>query len=116
MKRLTLLPIFPARGAVPPRLPRRARRVARRRPVDGSESVLDEPRDLREANASVQERRDRDLVRRVERAREGAAALSRLAREAEQRKALEIRRLELEREAGREVETAVARSPGAPGT
>ena len=55
--------------------------VARRRAVDALERVLDDPRDLEEADAPVEERGDRDLVRGVERAGVRAAALARLARE-----------------------------------
>ena len=79
-------------------------RSRRGRAVDCRERVLDERRDLGEADAAVEERGDRDLVRRVERARVRTAALSRLAGEREQREALGVRRLELEREPGGEVE------------
>ena len=53
---------------------------------------------LEEADPPVEERRDGDLVRGVERARVRAAALARLAREREQRERLEVGRVELERQ------------------
>ena len=69
------------------------------------ERIGDESRDLREADPPVEERRDRDLVGRVERARVGAASLSCLTGERKEREALGIRSLELELEARREVES-----------
>ena len=105
MKMLMLRPSLPCRDAA--RLLvglDELSEIARRRAVDSLERVLDESRDLGEADAAVEERGDRDLVRRVERARVGPAALPRLAREREQREALGVRRLELERETGGEVE------------
>ena len=64
----------------------------------GLERVLDERGDLEEADPAVEERGDGDLVRRVEGAGVGAAALAGLAGEREEREALGVRRLELERE------------------
>ena len=83
-------------------------------PVDAAESALHELRDLEEADPPVEEGGDRDLVRRVERARVRAAPLACLARERQQREALRIGRLELERERGAEVERGhrVARRSG----
>ena len=70
--------------------------------------------DLREPDPALEERRDRDLVRRVESARVGAAVLARLARERQEREALQVRRLELEREPAAEIErgTGVAARSG----
>ena len=79
MKRLTLRPIFPRE---PPCLLvglDELGDIPRRRAVDTRERVLDEPCDLEETNAPGEERRHGHLVRRVERARERAAALARLA-------------------------------------
>ena len=97
-------PAFPPSGAAPPHRPRRARRDRGRRPARLGERVLDQRRDVEEADPSVEEGRDRDLVRGVERAGEGPAALAGLARQREEREAVEIGRLELERQPGGEVE------------
>ena len=117
MKMLMPPPTFPARGAAPPRRPRRARRdraPARRRPRRArprrARAMSRKP--IRPSRNAV----DRDLVRRVERARIRAAALAGLARErAAAGNALEIGRLELEREPRREVEARAPGSRGAPG-
>src|SRR5262249_26496885 len=68
------------------------------------ERRLHERRDLEEADPAFEEGGDRDLVRGVERTGERAAARSRLPGEAQERKALEIGSLELERQPGLEVE------------
>ncbi len=55
--------------------------IARGRAVDLVQRIVHEPRDLGEADAAVEKRSYRDLVRSVERARVRPAALARLARE-----------------------------------
>ena len=54
--------------------------------------------DIGKPDSSLQERLDGDLVRGVEDARCGPAALARLARQREQRECLEVGRVELQRE------------------
>ena len=79
-------------------------KIAHGVPIGTIERILDERRDLDETDALVEERRNGNLVRGVERAGIGPAALPRLAGERQERKALWIGRLELERERRREVE------------
>ena len=114
MKRLTPLPALPCARRRACASASTAPRGRGRRTVERAERVLDERRDLEEADPAVEERRHGDLVRRVERARIRAAALARLAREREERESLEVGRLELELEARGEVErgTGVARRSG----
>ena len=78
------------------------------------ERVLDERGDVEEADAALEERGDGDLVRGVERARVGAAALARLAREREQAERLEVGLEELERRrpSGRAAASASRRGAG----
>src|SRR5919198_6605699 len=66
--------------------------------------MLDERRDVGECDSSSQEGRYRDLVRRVESAGEGSRALAGVARKGEEREALRVGGLELERESGCDVE------------
>ncbi len=66
---------------------RRPRAIARDRP-------LDQAGDVAEADPSVEEGRDRDFVGGVERGRRAAARAQRVDRDAERRKALEVRALE----------------------
>ena len=73
-------------------------------PSTCSSGVRDGVGDLGEADPAVEERRHRNLVGRVVRAREGAAALPRLARQRQQRERLVVRRLEPEVEPGGEIE------------
>ena len=76
--------------------------VSRRSAVDTGERILDETRDLEESDPPLEECGDGDLVRGVEGARVGAASLAGLAREAEEREATRVGRLELERQPGAE--------------
>ena len=78
--------------------------ITRGRAVDVGERLLDRLGDPEERQPPLEERGDGDLVRGVERARVGAAPLAGAAREGEQRKRLEVGRLELEHEAGGQVE------------
>src|SRR5581483_2031493 len=71
--------------------------VARRRAVDALEHVGDERVDVEEPDPALQERRDRHLVGGVERARIGAAALTRLTRERQHPERLDVGLEELER-------------------
>ena len=61
------------------------------------ERLLDERGDIQEADSTLEERGDGDLVRGVERARIGAATPARLAREREQAERLEVGLEELQR-------------------
>ena len=108
------VPIFPPRGSGLLVGLDQLLEIARRRTVERAERVLDERRDLEEADPTGEERRHGDLVRRVEGARIRAAALARLACEPEERESLEVGRLELELEPCGEVErgTGVARRSG----
>src|ERR687884_643695 len=74
--------------------------VARGRAVGGGERLLDDLGDPEERQPPVEEGGHGDLVRRVVRARIGAAAPAGLAREREERERLQIGRRELERQAG----------------
>ena len=71
--------------------------VARGRAVDVVEHVLDGGRDVEEADPSLEERLDGDLVGGVVGARVGAAALAGLAGEREHAERLEVGLVELER-------------------
>ena len=74
------------------------------RSIDRSQRVLDHVGDAEKRQPSLEERRDCHLVGRVERAGIGAALLSRLPRVREQRKRLQVGRLELERHATGDIE------------
>ena len=73
-------------------------------PSTARERLLDGLGDPEERQPPVEERRDGDLVRRVEGARVRAAALAGLAREREHRERLDVGRAELERQTAGEVE------------
>ena len=99
MTRLMRESLFLLQAGVPPRRPRRAlpdRTQERRPPL--LERLCHERGDVDEPDPAVEERSDGDLVRRVEGAGIGSAALARLAREREQREAVVIGRLEAELE------------------
>ena len=89
--------------------------IPRRRAVDLVQRIVHEPRDLEKADTAVEKRRDRNLVRSVERARVRSAALTGRARQRQQRKTLEIRRLELEPKAQPRSRAPAPTSSCAPG-
>src|SRR5919197_3857623 len=85
--------------------------IIRRRAVDGGEGLLDSLGDSEERQAAFEERGDCNLVRRVEHTGGGTALLARPARECQQRKRLEVWRLELKRQSGAQVERRNGRRP-----
>ena len=105
-------PVFLCATAVPARRPRRARaRSCAGAPSTSSSASSYEARDLGEADSAVEERRDRDLVRRVERARVRPAALARRAREASSGKRSRSGGSNSSVKPGREVEPRHRRRP-----
>ena len=98
MRKLKLVPTFAPRGSGLLVDPDELGEVAYRSAVDRLERILDEAGDLDEADAAGEERVDGDLVGGVERARVCATPLAGFACEREERKSIEIGRLELERQ------------------
>ena len=80
------------------------RQLPSRGAVDLRERLLDDVCDREKRQPSREKRGDGHFVRRVVRARVRSSALAGLAREPQQRECLEIRWMELERQARREIE------------